>query len=45
MKTKAFSFAALAMTLMLAACGSKPQTTETAATVEEVKPAVKVAQV
>jgi RND family efflux transporter MFP subunit len=45
MKRKAFSFAALAMTLMLAACGGKTQTTQTAAAVEEVKPAVKLAQV
>ena len=45
MKRKAFSFAALAMTFMLAACGGKTQTTQTAETVEEVKPAVKLAQV
>ena len=45
MKRKAFSFAALAMTLMLAACGGKTQTTQTAVAVEEVKPAVKLAQV
>lgn len=45
MKRKAFSFVALAMTLMLAACVGKTQTTQTAATVEEVKPAVKLAQV
>ena len=46
MKKTTFSFAALAMTALLAACGSKPQTTETATvTVAEVKPAVKVAQV
>ena len=45
MERKAFSFAALAMTLMLAACGGKTQTTQTAAAVEEVKPAVKLAQV
>ena len=45
MERKAFSFAALAMTLMLAACGGKTQTTQTAVAVEEVKPAVKLAQV
>lgn len=46
MKKTTFSFAALAMTALLAACGSKPQTTETAtATVAEMKPAVKLAQV
>ena len=46
MKKTTFSFAALAMTAMLAACGSKPQATETAtATVAEMKPAVKLAQV
>lgn len=46
MKKTTFSFAALAMTALLAACGSKPQATETATeVVAEVKPAVKVAQV
>ena len=45
MKKTTFSFAALAMTALLAACGSKPQTTETATAVAEVKPAVKVAHV
>ena len=47
MKKTTFSFAALAMTALLAACGSKPQATETATTVAvaEVKPAVKLAQV
>ena len=46
MKKTTFSFAALAMTALLAACGSKPQATETAtATVAEMKPAVKLAQV
>ena len=46
MKKTTFSFAALAMTALLAACGSKPQATETATTaVAEVKPAVKVAKV
>lgn len=46
MKKTTFSFAALAVTALLAACGSKPQATETASTaVAEVKPAVKVAQV
>ena len=46
MKKTTFSFAALAMTALLAACGSKPQAKDTAAVaVAEVKPAVKVAQV
>ena len=45
MKRKAFSLAAMAMTLLLAACGGKGQTTQTAVVTEEVKPAVKVAQV
>ena len=46
MKKTTFSFAALAMTALMAACGSKPQATETAtATVAEMKPAVKLAQV
>lgn len=46
MKKTTFSFAALAVTALLAACGSKPQATEAATTtVAEVKPAVKVAQV
>ena len=45
MKRKAFSFAALAMTALMAACGGKTQATQAPATAEEVKPAVKVAQV
>ena len=46
MKRNVFSLAALAMTAMLAACGGKGETTKAvAAPVEEVKPAVKVAQV
>ena len=46
MKKTTFSFAALAVTALLAACGGKSQTTETAtATVAEMKPAVKLAQV
>ena len=45
MKKNVFSFAALAMTALLAACGGKSQETQAAATVEVVKPAVKVAQV
>ena len=46
MKRNVFSLAALAMTAMLAACGGKSETTQTAVTpVAEVKPAVKVAQV
>lgn len=46
MKKTTFSFAALAVTALLAACGGKSQTTETAVVVTEaVKPAVKVAQV
>ena len=45
MKRQAFSFAALAMTALLAACGGKTQETQATVTVEEVKPAVKVAQV
>ena len=45
MKKTVFSFAALAMTVLLAACGGKSQETQAAATVEVVKPAVKVAQV
>ena len=45
MKKTAFSFAALAMTALLAACGGKSQEAQPTATVEEVKPAVKVAQV
>ena len=45
MKKKVISFAALAMTALLAACGGKTQETQATATVEEVKPAVKVAQV
>lgn len=46
MKRNVFSLAALAMTAMLAACGGKGETAQTVVTpVEEVKPAVKVAQV
>ena len=45
MKRKTFSFAALAMTALMAACGGKTQETQASATTEEVKPAVKVAQV
>lgn len=46
MKKNVFSLAALAMTAMLAACGGKGETAQTVvAPVEEVKPAVKVAQV
>ena len=45
MKKTVFAFAALAMTALLAACGGKSQETQVAATVEVVKPAVKVAQV
>ena len=46
MKRNVFSLAALAMTALLAACGGKGETAQTAATpVEVVKPAVKVAQV
>ena len=45
MKKKVISFAALAMTALLAACGGKTQKTQATVTVEEVKPAVKVAQV
>jgi RND family efflux transporter MFP subunit len=46
MKRNVFSLAALAMTVLLAACGGKGETTQTVvAPVEEVKPAVKVAQV
>lgn len=45
MKKKTFSFAALAMTLLLAACGGKPQTAQTQTTVTEVKPSVKLAKV
>ena len=45
MKRKTFSLAAMAMTLLLAACGGKGQTTQTAVVTEEVKPAVKVANV
>ena len=46
MKRNVFSLAALAMTAMLAACGGKGETAQTVvAPVEEVKPAVKVAQV
>ena len=45
MKKTVFSFAALAMTALLAACGGKSQEAQPTATVEVVKPAVKVAQV
>ena len=45
MKKTVFSFAALAMTALLAACGGQSQKAQPTATVEEVKPAVKVAQV
>ena len=45
MKKTVFSFAALAMTVLLAACGGKSQEAQPTAIVEEVKPAVKVAQV
>lgn len=46
MKRNVFSLAALAMTALLAACGGKGETAQTAAEpVEVVKPAVKVAQV
>ena len=45
MKRKAFSLAAVAMTALLAACGGKNETAQTAVVTEEVKPAVKVAQV
>ena len=46
MKRNVFSLAAVAMTAMLAACGGKGETAQTVvAPVEEVKPAVKVAQV
>ena len=45
MKKKVFSFAAMAMTALLAACGGKSQEAQPTAIVEEVKPAVKVAQV
>ena len=45
MKKTVFSFVALAMTALLAACGGKSQEAKPTATVEEVKPAVKVAQV
>ncbi len=44
MKRTTFSFAAVAMTLLLAACGGKPQTAQTT-TVADVKPSVKLAQV
>lgn len=45
MKRKVFSLAAVAMTMLLAACGGKTETTQTATVTEEVKPAVKVAKV
>lgn len=45
MKRNVFSLAALALTVLLAACGGKSQATQTATATEEVKPAVKVAQV
>lgn len=44
MKSKVLSFAALAMTAMLAACGGKPQTAKNVEETE-MKPAVKVAVV
>ena len=45
MKKTVISFAALAMTALLTACGGKSQEAQPTATVEVVKPAVKVAQV
>lgn len=45
MKRKVFSLAAVAMTMLLAACGGKTETTQTVAVTEEVKPAVKLAKV
>ena len=45
MKKTAFSFVAVAMTALLAACGSKSQEVQPTATIEVVKPTVKVAQV
>ena len=45
MKKMTFSLAALAMTALLAACGGKPQAAQTTVPAEEVKPAVKLAQV
>ena len=45
MKINVFSFAALAMTALLVACGGKSQKAQPTATAQEVKPAVKVAQV
>ena len=45
MKKTVFSFAALAIVAMLAACGGKSQEAQPTATVDVVKPAVKVAQV
>ena len=45
MKRNAFSLAVLALTALLTACGGKTQKTQASATVEEVKPTVKVAQV
>lgn len=45
MKRKVFSLAAVAMTVLLAACGGKNETAQTAVATEEMKPSVKVAQV
>ena len=45
MKRKVFSLAAIAFTVLLAACGGKEQKAQTATVTEEVKPSVKVAQV
>ena len=45
MKRKVFSLAAVAVTVLLAACGGKNETAQTAVVTEEVKPSVKVAQV
>ena len=45
MKRKVFSFAVVAMTMLLAACGGKNETAQTAVVTEEVKPSVKVAKV
>ena len=45
MKRKVFSLAAVAVTVLLAACGGKNETAQTAVVTEEVKPSVKVARV
>ena len=45
MKRKVFSLAAIALTVLLAACGGKGQTAQTSVVTEEVKPSVKVAKV